>query len=159
MTPSRANAPQAKGGAWRFSAVCMTAALLAGSSFFAAAAQSATVLEQTATSMQPGEWREITTNNMTPTLDNLDGASGVMTVYTDDMVWDPIGRRAFTIGADHLAPQGPQFVSYTANNNTWQRLTRPTWLSSITFFHGYDHSAINQTGRILYHRPFGQNVS
>jgi hypothetical protein len=82
----------------------------------------------------------------------------MLTAYTDDLVWDPIRQQAFLIGADHLAPQGPQFVSYTAANNSWQRLPRPAWLSSIVFFHGYDHSAIDQARGILYHRPFSQNI-
>lgn len=73
---------------------------------------------------------------MVPTLDNLAGSSGVMTVYTDDMVWDPGGLQTFVIGADHLATQGPQWASYTATDNTWRRLTRPAWLSALTFFHG-----------------------
>ncbi|MFM9885780.1 MAG: Ig-like domain-containing protein [Burkholderiales bacterium] len=126
--------------------------------FWMPSAKAGTVMGDAAAQMQPGEWRALPTTNITPALAGLGGASGMMTVYTDDMVWDAIGEQAFSIGADHLAPQGPQFVSYTASTNTWQRLARPAWLSSLTFFHGYDHSAINQVGRILYHRPYGQNV-
>ena len=70
----------------------------------------------------------------------------------------PLAGRHFPSAPIHLAPQGPQSVSNTASTNTWQRLKRPGWLSSLTFFHGHDHSAINQVGRILHHRPFGQNV-
>lgn len=117
-----------------------------------------TALSTLAASMAPGTWAELVTSNITPTLDNLSGASGMMTGYTDSLVWDTAGEQAFTISADHLAPEGPQFASYSALSNTWQRLPRPAWLSSLTFFHGYAHTAIDAANRVLYHRPYGQNT-
>ena len=117
----------------------------------------ATALGDLAASMQPGTWAEITTSNMVPSLANVNGSNGHLLIYTDDMVWNPSTLQAFMIGADHLASQGPQFVSYSASTNTWQRLPRPGWLN-VTFFHGYDHSAIDQARGNLYHRPYSDNV-
>ncbi|MCC7385348.1 MAG: hypothetical protein IT384_26095 [Deltaproteobacteria bacterium] len=78
-------------------------------------------------------------------------------VYTDDLVWDSVGLDAYLIGADHLAPEGPQIAHYSAASNAWERLARPDWLAALTFFHGYDHTAIDAVRRNIYHRPFGQN--
>ena len=110
-----------------------------------------------AASMAPGTWAELQTSGMSATM-KVSGTTGHIIAYTDDMVWDPVSKQVFYIGADHLAPEGPQFVSYAESNSTWQKLTRPTWLSSLTFFHAYDHSAIDQARGIYYHRPFGSNT-
>jgi len=115
-----------------------------------AAQQAPTALASLAAQMAPGTWAELATINTTPTFAATTG--GVITVYTDDMVWDPVSRQAFFIGAAHIPPEGPQFVSYTESTNTWQRLPRPTWLSSQVFFHGYDHTAIDAADGIVYHR-------
>jgi len=87
----------------------------------------------------------------------VSGSTGNVLPYSDDLVWNPRTQEAFFIGADHLASQGPQFVSYSARTNTWQRLPRPAWLSGLTFFHGYDHTALDPVNQRLFHRPFGQN--
>ena len=117
-------------------------------------------LAQLAASMQPQEWREIVTTNMNATL-LANGNSGVSTVYTDDMVWHAASQTAFFFGSDHN--DFSQFVSYTAGNNTWQRLARAAWMPdpgdyNNGMMHGYDHSAINQSGNFYYHRPFGVNL-
>lgn len=116
----------------------------------------ASTLGDLAASMQPGTWAELTTTNIVPALVNASG--GILTVYTDDMVWDPNSRQAFFIGAYHLAPEGPQFVSYTESTNSWQRLPRPSWLAAAVFFHGYDHSAIDQANGIVYHRGYNSET-
>jgi hypothetical protein len=116
----------------------------------------ATKLGDLAASMQPGTWAELTTNNISATLANLGGASGTMLIYSDDMVWHPGTQQVFMVGSDHLAPVGPQFVSYTASDNSWQRLAKPAWLN-LTFFHGYDHNAIDKARGFFYHRPYNQN--
>jgi hypothetical protein len=116
-----------------------------------------TVIGDLAASMRAGTWAELSTKNIGPTLANLRGSEGTIVIYTDDMVWNPTTQEVFMVGADHLAPEGPQFVSYSARNNTWQRLIRPAWLN-ITFFHGYDHSAIDQANGRFYHRPYMLNM-
>lgn len=118
------------------------------------AAQASNPLATLAASMQPGTWAELPTINMNETL-QAGGSSHSYLPYSDDMVWDPTTEQVFYIGADHLAPEGPQFISYSAITNTWQKLPRPSWLVSLIFFHGYEHTAIDAARGLIYHRPYG----
>lgn len=116
-------------------------------------------LAKLAATMKAGEWKELVTQNMFQTLGQVSGATKIITPYSDIMVWDPVGEQAFFIGADHLAPEGPQIANYTAKDNTWRRLPRPAWLATATFYHGYEHTALDPTRRILYHRPYNTNTT
>ncbi len=113
----------------------------------------ASELSDAATSMQPGEWRELDTNNINETL-TADGASNIVFGFTEDIKWDPVSRQLFYIGGDHN--DAPQFISYSENTNSWQRLPRPSWMGTGTM-HGYDHSAIDPQARYLYHRPYARS--
>lgn len=98
------------------------------------------------------EWGELPTTGIVAALCGLDGASGSLLGYSSKGVWDPDTQCAYHIGADHLASQGPQLVKFAAATNTFSRLTRPSWLSGLTFFHGYEHTTIDVIGRRIYHR-------
>jgi hypothetical protein len=114
----------------------------------------ASALSDLVATMQPGQWRELMTNNINPTL-SAGGASGIVFGYTESARWDPVSRQLFFAGGDHndLA----QFISYKESNNTWQRLPRPGWMPSSTM-HGYDHSAVDPAGRYFYHRPYNSTT-
>ena len=78
-------------------------------------------LSDLAGSMSTGEWAELTTNNINPTL-SADGASGMVFGYTEDIKWDPGSNQLFYMGGDHA--DAAHFISYTESNNTWQRLPK-----------------------------------
>jgi hypothetical protein len=112
-----------------------------------------TQLGQLAGSMQPGTWAVLNTSNMASAL-GASGASGTNLGYGDDMAWHPGSRRAFYIGGDHN--DIAEFFSYNETNNSWQLLSRPSWIGSSTM-HGYNHTAINAAAGLIYHRPFSAN--
>src|SRR5262245_47789934 len=100
--------------------------------------------------MQPGDWGELTTNEIDAVL-VAGGASQMEIGYSEDIVWDPDSRQLFFVGGDHN--DLPQFISYSEDTNTWEQHPRPGWMGSGTM-HGYDHSAIDPSRRFVYHRPF-----
>ena len=115
---------------------------------------SATVLGDVAAQMQPGTWAELITTNISNTL-RASGASGFVFGYTEDIRWDPVTEQLFYVGGDHL--DDPEFITYSAQTNTWQREPKPYWLpinvtTGALAMHGYDHSAINPAAREFYHR-------
>jgi hypothetical protein len=108
---------------------------------------SATALGDLAASMQAGDWAELSTTNLEPTLSsNSGGATGSYLPYQEDAVWDPNSEQFLFIGSDHQHQSGyAQFGAYSAQTNAWRSMPRPSWFHSITAsaMHGYDHNAIN----------------
>ena len=124
---------------------------------------SGNTLAQTAAAMQPGEWRELVTTNLEPTLNQPTcGATGSIFPYSEDAVWDPVSRRVYFIGSDHIyigtCPGliGQRFISYSEDNNSWGALPNPPWFAP-TVAHGYDHSAIDVSNGIYFHFPYGNS--
>ncbi len=71
-------------------------------------------LAQTAALVQPGEWRELATTNLLPTLtQSTCPATGSIFPYAEEAVWDPRSRRVFFLGSDHLhcSTIGQRFVA------------------------------------------------
>lgn len=118
---------------------------------------SQTVLGALAASMAPGSWAELPAQNTnTAFTGTVGGATGNILPYSEDLLWDPIGRWAYFIGSDHIydgQSDGPRFVGYSDDSNTWQILPPAPWFEAGTY-HGYDHSAVNPANGDLYHRPF-----
>jgi len=114
-----------------------------------------TELGRLAASMAPATWAELKTFKMVETVVS-DGASGSLFTYSEDGAWDPATRQFLYIGGDHNGIA--EFVSYSADTNTWKRLPRPSWIGTTKgthTMHGYDHNAINPATGDFYHRPFG----
>lgn len=114
-------------------------------------------LAQTAALMQPGEWRELATDNLLPTLtQSTCPATGSIFPYAEEAVWDPRSRRVFFLGSDHLhcSTIGQRFVAYSEDTNAWSVLPNPSWFGTNTA-HAYDHAAIDVTNGIYYYFPFG----
>jgi hypothetical protein len=111
-------------------------------------------LSDLASTMSAGEWAELSTNNIVPTL-TANGASGIVFGYTEDIKWDPVSQQLFFSGGDHA--DASHFISYTESNNTWQRLDNAPYLygGGGSAQHGYDHSAIVPDSGWFFHRPFG----
>jgi len=132
----------------------MTRWLCAASLIFAGAQQaSASALSDLVAQMAGGEWRELTTTNLNPTM-IAGGASGIAIGYSDELTWDPTSRQLFFVGGDH--GDQPQFINYRESTNTWQRLPRESWMNvTTTPMHGYDHAGIDVAGQDYYFRPYG----
>jgi hypothetical protein len=90
----------------------------------------ATTLSDLAASMQPGQWAELTPNNINPTLTNTGGASAFIFGYTDSTKGDPVSRQFFFIGMDHNQPSGERFVSYTESTNSTLAANTSTFICS-----------------------------
>lgn len=113
-------------------------------------------LAQTAAAMQPGEWRELVTTNLEPTLFNPTcAATGSIFPYSEDAVWDPVSRRVLFIGSDHVHcdTMAQRFIAYSESTNAWSTQPNPPWFSNGVR-HGYDHSAMDGANGILYHFPY-----
>lgn len=121
------------------------------------------VLAETAAEMNAGEWRELATGNLEPTLAQTTcGATGSIFPFSEDAVWDPASHRVYFIGSDHIyigncpGMIGQRFISYSEAENNWSALPNPPWFAP-TVAHGYDHSAIDVARGIYYHFPYGES--
>lgn len=120
----------------------------------AAQIAAASPISELAASMRPGTWAELETEELDATMAAA-GASGIKIPYSDDLVWDPNTHRAFFVGGDHA--DIADHLRYDGASNTWSTLPRPAWIPGGTS-HGYDHSALDPTRGLLYHRPFADNA-
>jgi hypothetical protein len=123
---------------------------------------SASALGDLAASMNAGDWRELTTQNIGNVLSNTRGASNTVFGYPEDIKWDPNTQSLYYMGSDHFYSSGgyPRFVQYAESTNEWRELTRPSWFPFCASgaMHGYDHNAINPATGDMYHSPFGRSV-
>jgi len=112
-----------------------------------------TSLSDLAASMKAGEWAELSTNNLVPTLEANGASHAVIGGYHEDLAWDPVTQQILVISGDHnWGENTSQFISYSAATNTWKTEPRPSWLGIL---HGYDHNAIDVQGRYFYFRTYG----
>ncbi len=109
-----------------------------------------TEMGKLADSLQAGQWVELKTENLVPTL-QAKGNSGAIFGYNEGAVWDPASRQILYLGGDHNDPA--RFVAYAAGRNAWQVLPQPPWLGK-TATHGYDHNALDPARGVFYYRPF-----
>jgi len=107
-------------------------------------------LGKLAHSLQAGQWAELKTENIVPTLE-AQGNSGAIFGYNEGAVWDPASRQILYLGGDHNDPA--RFVAYAADGNAWRTLPQPEWLGK-TATHGYDHNALDPERGVFYYRPF-----
>ena len=123
-----------------------------------AVASLASTMGDLAASMQPKEWRELTTVGFTSNLLWIDSNGGADCVfnYSDDMTWYPGTREIYYIGGSHYGPG--RFIIYNDSANTWRRnMPSTAWLDRLG--HGYDHNALDQkTGRFYHHEMNGRLV-
>jgi len=110
-----------------------------------------TPMGRLAAEMKPGTWAELKTQGIVETL-KATGVSGAIFGYSEGGAWDPVSRRFLYVGGDHNGVA--QFVSYSADDNTWRVLPQPGWIGKSTM-HGYDHNAVDPVHRVFYHFPFG----
>lgn len=106
----------------------------------------ATVLSTLAADMKPGTWAKLETEgfNNGDILLTLD--KGSITEFTNEAIWDPIGRRIFVIGtargnsAKYGRDINQKWIQYSDNSNAWEELPLPEFYLG---FHSYDHAALD----------------
>ena len=104
----------------------------------------ATPLSDAASALQPGQWAELSTVNLTTSLIFRDGYS--IFDFSDEMLWDPVLREAHYIGAGHQVPK--HHIVYSEALNAWTERPFPGALNPS---HTYDHQALDAPGRRLFH--------
>ena len=123
----------------------------------------ATAMGDLAAQMKAGEWRELPTVNLLPTISGYPGgASGSVLPYAQNGLWDPKTQSFYFVGSDHQHSTGyAKFITYSAQSNTWREFPRPSWFVPLTStaMHGYDHNAIDAGKGILYFMEFCCPVS
>lgn len=112
------------------------------------AANVGTSLADLAARLKPGEWGELATNgfNYDAVLSTSRSPNSIF-AYSDDAVWDTVGRQLLFGGAGHNDPVG-QYIRYSDATNTWSTFSG----SGLGANHAYDHHAIDTANRILYRR-------
>jgi hypothetical protein len=112
-----------------------------------------TVLGNLAASMQPGEWRELVTNNwQNGQITNTPGRprTGTIFEYTDEAQWDPVNKKIYIIGT--ALPYGyanQKWIEYSESTNSWsERINAPFYIG----FHSYDHAALDHSRGHYYVR-------
>ncbi len=128
----------------------MSALAVLACAFIGARAE-ASALSDAAATLQPGQWKVLSTSNLNrATLD--DGAGYHLFYYTEDMTWDPVSRQLLFVGGGHGTDA--EFLRYRESTNAWTR-TKPSgsaWHGS--FSHAYDHNAIIPSlGKFYFRQP------
>jgi len=118
----------------------------------------ATALGDLAAQMTAGNWRELSTTNLGPTVSsNAGGATGSIFPYAQNGVWNPGDLSYYYLGSDHQHDQGyPKFIRYAASSGAWSEMTRPSWFPSLTAtaMHAYDHNTIDPKNGVFYFARF-----
>jgi hypothetical protein len=136
----------------------VTACVGALVSIHAHSSQAASALQTLATSLQPGQWAEFTTNNIGPTLGpTFGGSTQNVLAESPEMVWDPLTQKVLFFGGDHC--DIAQFITYDAATNTWQREPRAAWMPTQANYcngmmHGEDLAGMDPARGNFYFREF-----
>lgn len=117
----------------------------------------ASVISETAATMNQGEWKMISTSNEESILETDGGEYDIFDKYSSQMVYDPITDAVYYIGASHHGDFDGKFVKFDISTNTWSELT--AYADGSTIIHGYDHNALDNRRSIFYARePSSNNV-
>ena len=117
----------------------------------------ASVLSDSAAACAVGEFIVLPTNNFGDPL--LNHGSGNVLIYCDEGVWDSEDAEVFVIGSGYGV--NSRCIRYVESTNTWLIVFdsgSAPWPKIASSSHGYEHTAIDVTGRKLYHRPGGASV-
>lgn len=124
---------------------------------------STTALGELAASLSAGEWGQLTTINLVPTLGQTNLLNGNITTgndtsYSDSLAWDSTGQLALFVGQDHYTtpPHIARLSIYDASSNTWSNGDYQSWMGTIT--HGYDHNAVDPARRDFYYMMYNSRV-
>lgn len=115
--------------------------------------RAASVLETAATALANNAWVQISTTNTN--LLQQPGAGGTIADFAANASWDPVRKRLYYVGNDHIdsiTSQDQRFVYYDEATNAWANLPQG-WSAPGQTDHGYYHNgAINTRTGIFYRR-------
>ncbi len=114
-------------------------------------------LGDAAAQLRPGEWVELPTENMAPTMDTTNGG---VPEYGDSGAWDPNTDRFFIHGQGHEGGSGQfRVIQFDAETNRWETLGQPAWYGGYPhqISHPYDHNTVDPDTGTYYMRPFQWN--
>jgi hypothetical protein len=97
--------------------------------------------------MQPGQWRELTSDGYD--FESLMRGDDIL-AYTGKAAWDEKSQQVLFIGQTHLKGP-PVFISYAARDNAWKRMATPPWAESLKWFHAYENNAADSAAGKFYH--------
>lgn len=126
----------------------------------ASVAADGTAIGDLAESMQPGEWAELTTNNIGVLAAPGAGSTHSIQEYSTGGAWDPVNKVLYFLGSSdpHISDSDGKFVTYSAATNTWTEMPDPSWYPSPgEIQHSYDHNTFDTTRGTFYYHPFGYN--
>lgn len=127
----------------------------------APAAADATTLSDLAASMQPGEWRELTTSGFNQGAILVPpGNVGTILEYTDKAQRNPVTKKIWIIGCARGTNQDytcsttgvddSDWIEYDEATNSWRRMPST---AIYTHYHGYNHAAMDPaTGDYYYYQ-------
>ncbi len=122
-------------------------------------ARAATVLEQVAANLPPGQWADITAQvggsaAIGGVLETVPGSH--INEYADKGAWNPATREAFFVGASHAAGEpgsAEKFVRYADATSSWS-IAGPDVSPATYQAHSYQHNAINTANGDIYYRRY-----
>ena len=124
----------------------------------------ATALGDLAASMVSGEWRVLTTSNLSNYFIKVywspeaGSAPDSLLGYGDEAQWDPISKQLFIGGGSHN--YNGRIIAYSADNNSWRVISAldysPYWsavnpIPGGTGIHGYNRTGISASRRQFYY--------
>lgn len=119
-------------------------------------------LSDLAASLGEREWGELSVTGMETSLNTSGGSpsDGTIMIYGSKIAWDSVGHAGFLIGSDHSPSfNSAQLVKFTESTSVYARLSKPSWLSGVTFYHGYEHTSFDSVNRRLWSREaFAENM-
>lgn len=117
----------------------------------------ASPLSVAANALQPGNWVELTTNNLVSVLAIGQVAPDYVIQYCDDAVWDANSGNYYIGSRGHTTTVPGSFIRLNENTNTWTKeadFGQPT-----DWAHCYDHLAIDSVRhRVLYRNYDTTNI-
>jgi hypothetical protein len=118
-----------------------------------------------ATSMKPGSWAQLNTNNFQSGAVLAPPGAGSILEYTDRQVWNPVAKTVMIVGGSHTPSTGQcadtMAVQYAEATGTWSSLPNPcpnfdqsSFNGIANLGHAYDHNTIDTNTGNLYHRQY-----
>lgn len=112
-------------------------------------------LEKCASSIKPGEWAELKTQNFSREMMQVPSNHYHIAGWTDDGVWDSQRKQFLFMGFR----QGLKFISYSESTNTWEG-GHPVfeWPLKSNFGHVYGNNAFDEKRGVYFHHISGGNL-
>jgi hypothetical protein len=111
-----------------------------------AAAEPQSEAAKLAAKMRPGEWRELKSEGYDQ--ETLMRGDDIL-AYSGKAAWSAPTRQVLFVGQVHLKGP-PVFITYSADDNRWQRAKTPPWAEQLKWYHAYENNAADSEHGIFY---------